>query len=55
MNPKEFFKKVKFMRHAQKEYFHSRSIRSLEAAKKLEKEIDSIIEKEDSNQTEMFS
>ena len=40
MSPKEFFDKVVKMRAAQKEYFKFRSTTSLNASKKLEKEID---------------
>lgn len=40
MSPKEFFDKVVKMRAAQKEYFKFRSTTSLNASKRLEKEID---------------
>ena len=45
MTPKEFFDKVCRMRKAQKEYFRTRSGRSLSDSKRLEKEIDDEIER----------
>lgn len=45
MTPKEFFDKVCRMRKAQKEYFRTRSGRALADSKRLEKEIDSEIER----------
>ena len=43
MTPREFFDKVAAMRDAQKKYFKSRSRFDLDAAKRLEKEIDNEI------------
>lgn len=45
MNPREFFDKVSLMRKAQKEYFRTRSGRSLTDSRRLEKEIDAEIER----------
>lgn len=40
MTPKDFFYLVAEMRHAQSEYFKTRSTRVLAAAKMLEKQVD---------------
>ena len=45
MTPKEFFDKVSRMRKAQKDYFRTRSGRSLNDSKRLEQEIDAEIER----------
>ena len=45
MTPKEFFDKVSRMRKAQKDYFRTRSGRSLYDSKRLEQEIDAEIER----------
>lgn len=45
MTPRDFFDKVSRMRAAQKEYFRTRSGRSLADSKRLEKEIDAEIER----------
>lgn len=45
MDAKTFFDKVSQLRKAQKEYFRTRSGRALADSKRLEKEIDSEIER----------
>lgn len=45
MNAREFFYLVSEMRHAQREYFETKSQRVLIAAKQLEKQVDLEIER----------
>ena len=47
MNAKEFFKLIKAMRKAQKDYFRYRSNISLEESKKLERKVDEEIRRAD--------
>lgn len=45
MDAKQFFERVKIMRHFQKEYFKTRSRTALQQSKALEREIDTEIER----------
>lgn len=45
MKPKEFYELVKEMRREQKAYFRMRTTASLEASKRLEKQVDDEIER----------
>lgn len=45
MTAKEFFETVEKMRHAQKTYFRSRSLRYLQESKQLEKAVDDEIQR----------
>lgn len=55
MNPREFFDKVSLMRKAQKEYFRTRSSRALTDSRRLEKEIDTEIERANKVMTERLN
>jgi hypothetical protein len=45
MDARQFFERVKIMRHFQKEYFKTRSRTALQQSKALEREIDTEIER----------
>lgn len=45
MDARQFFERVKIMRHFQKEYFKTRSRTALQQSKALEREIDAEIER----------
>lgn len=45
MNGRQFFERVKIMRHFQKEYFKTRSRTALQQSKALEREIDAEIDR----------
>lgn len=45
MNNRQFFERVKMMRHFQKEYFKTRSRTALQQSKALEREIDEEIDR----------
>lgn len=49
-----FYKLVADMRHAQKEYFRTRSTSALEASKRLEKAVDEALKEKGSKQERMF-
>ena len=45
MDARQFFERVKIMRHFQKEYFKTRSRTALQQSKALEREIDAEIDR----------
>lgn len=45
MDSRQFFERVKMMRHFQKEYFKTRSRTALQQSKALEREIDTEIDR----------
>lgn len=45
MDSRQFFERVKMMRHFQKEYFKTRSRTALQQSKALEREIDAEIDR----------
>lgn len=50
----DFTKLVADMRHAQREYFRTRSPTALEASKRLEKAVDTALRDHDQGQRQMF-
>ncbi len=54
MNEQEFRKLVADMRHAQKEYFRTRSGNALSESKKLEKKVDEELAKAEESQGRLF-
>lgn len=55
MESSDFIKLVADMRHAQKEYFRTRSGDALEASKRLEKAVDTAIRTMGDKQKELFN
>ena len=54
MTPKEFIRKVAFMREAQQLYFEKRDKSVLHDAKKLEREVDKAIKEINDTQKQLF-